>query len=109
MQPIGRATKPLMRDLFRREEARLALMRASWRELVGETLARRVVPASFDGETLRLRPDDVRWEKAALAVATELAAKIRREIPEARVSTVEILPAVPPSAQRRGRPVRPRS
>jgi hypothetical protein len=93
MQPFDRPTKPLPRDLFRREEARLALMRSRWRDLIGEALSTRVVPASFDGATLRLRPDGPRSERAATALAPDLAQRLRNEVPEAGVSVVEVLPA----------------
>jgi len=71
-------------------------MRASWRELVGEALARRVVPCGFDGGTLRLRPDDPRWQKAASEIAIELTEKIRRVVPEAGVVSIEVMPASRP-------------
>ena len=106
MQKIGSIQSPVLRDLFRREEARLAQMRARWCELVGEALSRRVSPAGFDGGTLRLRPDDVRWEKAAVALAPELAEKLRREVPEAGVTQVTVLPADRPAATPRRTPPR---
>ena len=92
MQPIGRVQPPLLRDLFRREEARLALMRARWKELVGEALARRVTPIGFDGGVLRIGPEDARWERAAAEVAVPLADKLRKELPQAGVTSVEVVP-----------------
>ena len=45
------------------DQARLALVRAIWPQVVGADVARRTEVASLTGELLRIRTDDTRWAR----------------------------------------------
>ena len=80
---LDAAADGLLRRLARGESA-LTWLEARWSRIVGEPLARKVVPASLEGRRLTLRLLDPGWKKAVAATLPELEAKLAREMPEVR-------------------------
>jgi hypothetical protein len=59
-------------------EARLALLRATWRHVAGPELARRTEVLAIEGQTLRIRVSDARWRKVLHRMQPELIPRLRR-------------------------------
>jgi hypothetical protein len=80
---VDAAADGLMRRLARGETA-LAWLEARWSRIVGEPLARKIVPAALDGRRLTLRLMDPAWKKAVAATLPELEEKLAREMPDVK-------------------------
>ena len=78
---LDAAADGLLRRLARGETA-LAWLEARWSRIVGEPLARKVVPAALEGRRLTLRLTDPSWKKAVAATLPELETRLAREMPE---------------------------
>ena len=61
-------------------EARLALIRAVWPQVVGEQVAGRTEVASLTGGLLRLRVADPRWRKVLPRMRKDILARLRQVI-----------------------------
>ncbi len=77
----------LLRKMARGDDA-LLWIRARWDRIVGEPLARKIVPETLSGRRLTLRLLDPAWRKPVEATLPELEAKLAHEVPEVKPSVV---------------------
>ncbi len=91
-----------------RPEHTLALLRSAWPVAVGPELARRTEVAALDHGVLRIKVDDVRWQRTLLRMRADVLSRLRRvaggAAPRALGFVVgplaprpEPVPAVPPA------------
>jgi hypothetical protein len=84
---VDAAADGLLRRLAKGETA-LVWLEARWPRIVGEPLARKVVPAALEGRRLTLRLTDPAWRKAVAATLPDLETKLAREMPELKPRVV---------------------
>jgi hypothetical protein len=59
-------------------EHTLALLRAVWPQAVGDELARRTEPVAFDRGVLRVKVEDLRWQRTLVRMRGQILGRLRR-------------------------------
>lgn len=95
---VGDALARVRRELGTPEPSQFELIRDSWPELVGESLAAHSAPLHLRSGTLRIGVDDPAWAGQFRYLADSLVTALTERVPGAGVREISVVAARPSDA-----------